>query len=140
MMEQLPIRVVDWRLVKKSIALNLVVAGALAGVLSFLLWGPLPAIASVGVLLCLALGFWITEMLTGVFTQTRKANPTALLLLFFGKLGWWGALILAARHMPPGFDRPVGLGIGSFLLALLLAMLRHYGMHRISDGNPPSLS
>lgn len=132
----LPVRIVDWRKVKKTLLACFVAFAVMAGVLSFTIWGFSPALTTMGVVLCLALGFWITELLIGVFTQTIRANPTAVVLLFLGKLGWWGTLFVAARHMPPGYDRPVGLGIGAFLLALFVGMIRHYGMPRISDGNP----
>jgi hypothetical protein len=95
------------------------------------------ALATLSAILCLALGFWITEMLIGVFTQTVRANPTALMLLLMSKFGWWAALIVAARHMPHGYEAPVGLGMSAFLLAVVIAMIQHYGMPRISDGKPP---
>jgi hypothetical protein len=76
-------------------------------------------------------------MLIGVFTQTVRANPTAIMLLFMGKLGWWAGLIVAARHLPHGYEGPVGLGMCAFLLAVVIAMIQHYGMPRISDGKHP---
>ncbi|MGZ3650673.1 MAG: hypothetical protein ACXVB9_11195 [Bdellovibrionota bacterium] len=137
-MEELPVRVVVWAKVKRTLAWALLLLAVLGGALAYIFWGFAGAAADVGVLLCLALGFWVTEGLVGVFTQTKKANPTGVMLLFFGKLAWWGTIFVAARKMPAGLDRPVALGIGSFLLALLVAMVQHYGMPRISDGNPPS--
>ena len=134
---ELPIKTVDRRKVKKTLLLCYVVSALVATALSFGIWGLIPALATLGSILCLALGFWITEMLIGVFTQTIRANPTAIALLFTGKLGWWAALIMAARHMPHGFEGPVGLGMSAFLLAVVIAMIQHYGMPRISDGNPP---
>jgi hypothetical protein len=118
-------------------ALALLAVGILGGGLAFSLWGAPSAGVVEAVILCLALGFWITERLIGVFTQTIQANPTAILILFTGKLAWWAMIFIAARHMPAGYDRAVGLGIGAFLVALFAAMVRHYGMPRISDGNPP---
>jgi hypothetical protein len=133
-----PPRHVDWKKVKATFAVALAVLVVADAVGAFVLWGSSGAMVSVAALLCLALGFWITERLIAVFTRTSTANPTAIVLLLFGKLLWWGALFYGARHLPAGMDKPVALGIGAFLIALLIAMLRHYGMPRISDGNPPS--
>jgi len=106
----------------------------LAGAVAAFAWGAKAAAIAVAVILCLALGFWLTEMLIGVFTQTIKANPTAISLMLLGKFAWWAGLILAARHVPPGYEGAIGLGMGAFLLALSVAMIQHYGMPRISHG------
>ncbi len=127
-----------WRSVRKSLNLYLGFGTLLGGAFAQYCWNFPGTIAFEAVLLCLALGFWITEMLIGVFTQVKKANPTAIALLFFGKLAWWASIFVGARHLPRGLDAAVALGIGVFLLALLIASIRHYGMPRISDGNPPS--
>jgi len=138
MSEEFPVKVVDWRKAKKTLMLAYVVVTVLTGAASFYFWGPKSAALTAGVVLCLALGFWFTEMIIGVFTQTIRANPTAIVLMLLGKFGWWAALIIAARHIPPGSEGAIGLGMAGFLLALSIAMIRHYGMPRISDGNPPS--
>jgi hypothetical protein len=130
-------RPVDWNHVKRTMGLALLVAGIVSGGATYFFWGARAVVVDEVVILCLASGFWITERLVGIFTLTRKANPTAILLLFTGKLAWWATLIVAARRLPPGLDGAVGLGMGAFLLALVAAMLRHYGMPRISEGNPP---
>lgn len=137
MSDQLPVRVVDWNRVKSTVGLALFFLAVISGSAAFYFWNFPSVLATEGVILCLALGFWITERLVAVFTQTRRANPTAIVLLLFGKLVWWGALFAGARMIPPGYDRPVGLGIGAFLLALLVGVVKHYGMPRITDGKPP---
>lgn len=127
-----------WRRVKRMHLISLVVGMILGGALSYYLWGATAALATEGAALCLALGFWLTEMLIGVFTQVKTANGTAIGLIFFGKLAWWGSIFYAAKHMPKGLEQPLGLGFGIFLFALVAAALNHFGMPRISDANPPS--
>lgn len=131
-------RPVDWKLVKRTMGIALAVLAAVSGAIAFWFWGIFGALTDEVVILCLASGFWITERLVAVFTQTRKANPPAILLLFFGKLAWWAAIFQAARHMPSGLDGAVAVGMVSFLVAIVVAMLRHYGMPRISEGNHPN--
>jgi hypothetical protein len=128
----------SWKDAKRTLALCLLVATGAGGALAFRLWGPTGAGVFLAGLLCLASGLWVTERLIAVFLGTRKANPTALVFLMTGKVLWWGALFFASRRLPVGYDGAVGLAIGAFLLALLIATVRHYGMPRISEGNPPS--
>lgn len=126
-----------WKSAKRSLALSLAVLGAIALVFSWKQWGPQHAFTTGAAALCLALGFWITEMLIGVFTRVKRANATAIGLLFIAKIAWWGVLFYGARHLPAGHDGAVAVGLGTFLLALLFATLRHYGMPRISDAESP---
>lgn len=122
-----------WKSAKKSLLLALLAMSVLGTGFSWWKWGADRAFTSAASILCLALGFWITEMLIGVFTRVKQANATAVGLLFLAKLGWWWALFVGAKHLPPGHDGAVAVGLGGFLLALLLASLRHYGMPSISD-------
>lgn len=127
----------NWNSAKRTLLLLLIAFGLVATAFSWWRWGTPHAITSLAAILCLALGFWITEMLIGVFTRVKRANPTAIGLLFLAKLGWWGILFYGARHLPAGHDGAVAVGLGTFLLALLFATLRHYGMPRISDAESP---
>ena len=126
-----------WKAVRKSFALMLLLSVLVAGGFSYGQWGAQRAVTTIGAILCLALGFWITEMLIGVFTRVKRANATAIGLLFLAKLAWWGGLFYGARHLPAGHDGAVALGLGAFLLALLFASIGHYGMPRISDSENP---
>ena len=122
---------------RQTLLWSLIATALAIGAFSYWQWGPEFAISTEFVFLCLALGFWVTEMLVGVFTGVKKANATAIALLFFVKLGWWTALFWGARRIPQGHDGAVALGIGGFLLALLFSTLRHYGVPTISDVETP---
>lgn len=126
-----------WKAVRRSFALLLVLALVIAGGFSYWQWGVERAATTTAAILCLALGFWITEMLIGVFTRVKRANATAIGLLFLAKLAWWGCLFYGAKHLPAGHDGAVAVGLGAFLLALLFASIGHYGMPRISDAENP---
>jgi hypothetical protein len=116
---------VDWALIKKTFLQTLAGLTALAAALSFWLWGPLAALLTLCAVLFLAAGFWITESLIGVFARVKKVSPTAAIFLFTGKLLWWGSLFVASRRVPQGLELSVALGMGAFLLALVLAVLSH---------------
>jgi len=100
-------------------------------------WGYRAGLATGLTLLCLALGFWITETIVGVFTRLKKANASAIGLLLMAKALWWIAVFAGAKFLPPDLDKAVAVGIGIFLLALLFSGLGQFGLPRISDGNPP---
>lgn len=126
-----------WRNVRRTLFIWLAITMCIGGALCYREWGWQGMAAAEGAALCLALGFWLTEMLVGVFTKVKTANATAIVLIFSGKLAWWALLFWFARHLPAGLDGAVASGLGIFLIALLFATLRHYGMPRISDGKPP---
>ncbi len=126
-----------WRKVRRTLVLWLGVAMAAGGVFTYQMWGFPGLWAAEGAALCLALGFWLTEMLIGVFTRVKTANASAVVMLFTGKLAWWALLFWAAKRLPAGLDGAVASGLGIFLIALLISTLQHYGMPRISDGKPP---
>ena len=126
-----------WRSVRRSFALLLLLSTAITGGISYWQWGRERAITTIVAVLCLALGFWVTEMLIAVFTRVKQANATAIGLLLLAKLTWWGGLFYGARFLPQGHDGAVALGLGGFLLALLIASIGHYGMPRISDSENP---
>jgi len=109
----------------------------LSGGLVFYLWGAEFVATTELALLCLALGFWVTEMLVSVFTKVKRANASAIALLFLAKMGWWAALFIGAKHIPRGHDGAMAIGIGTFLLALLFSTLKHYGVPRISEAENP---
>ncbi len=119
---------------RKTLWLAFIGATALAVVLSFVWFGNQGAILTLISSLCLALGFGITEALVGVFTGVKKANTSAIALLFLAKLGWWLGLFMLSRHYPPGTEIPIAMGLGAFLLALFIASLSHFGWPKISDG------
>ena len=116
---------VDWASIKKTFLQTLAGLSALAAALSFWLWGPLAAFLTLCAVAFLAGGFWITESLIGVFARVKKVSPTLAIFLFTGKLLWWGALFVFSRKVPAGLELSVALGMGSFLLSLVLAVLSH---------------
>jgi hypothetical protein len=124
-----------WREARRTLMLVFLPGLVGSSALSWYLWGPYGALVCGAAALCLALGFWITETLISAFTRMGSPSPTALSLLFCAKLLWWVTIFLVAKRLPPGFDKPVALGIGTFLLALLAATLPHYGKPGISG--PP---
>lgn len=101
--------------------------------LGFYWLGMTGALVAAGSLLCLALGFWLTETLVGLITGVKKANTTAVGFLFLGKLGWWIGIFLAAKWIPEGNEKSLALGFGFFLLAIFVAGLSHFGLPKISD-------
>ena len=127
-----------WEKAKTALFRATVVISVLSMGLSAYFWGKEAAGFTGGAILCLGLGFWLTELIVAVYTKTKKANITAMALLFLGKIGWWGGLFWASSAIPKGYERPIGLGIASFLGAVLVAMIQHYGMPSISDGNSPN--
>jgi hypothetical protein len=122
-----------WKKLRKAIGLSLLGATVLGMGLSFWAFGPLGALVTAIAALCLALGFWITENLVGCLAGVKKANATAIALLFLGKLAWWVALFALARVYPRGMEFPIAIGIGAFLLALLIGGVSQYGWPKISD-------
>lgn len=122
-----------WRNVRRMVVRTLSITSLCVAGVSFWLDGPTGAAVTILSVLCLALGLWITELLIAVFTGMRKANPTAMALLMLGKVLWWGSLILGAKLLPAGFEKSVALGIGAFLLAVVITGIAHYGMPKISD-------
>lgn len=126
-----------WKSVRRTLLWALLLTALASGGLAYWLWGADSVLTTVLALLCLALGFWVTEMLVGVFTRVKRANASAIGFLLLAKLAWWATLFWGARHIPAGHDGAVALGIGSFLLALLFSTLRHYGMPKISDEEGP---
>lgn len=127
-----------WRQTRRTFLAFLLVGMLLGGGFAAYRWQGAGVVVVEGAILCLASGLWITEKLIGIFTRVQRANGTAIVLIFSLKILWWATLFWAARHLPPGYDGAVGLGIGIFLLTVLLAALKHYGMPRISDGNSPN--
>lgn len=122
-----------WKKVRKTLLISLGIC--LLGVAAFGFWqwgGNAAAIIALSGL-CLALGLWVTELLVSVLTGVRKANATAVALLLAGKFLWWGALILGAKWVPAGNEVPIALGIGAFLLSVLVTGIVHYGMPQISE-------
>jgi hypothetical protein len=126
-----------WKKVRRSLLWGLILGVAGSATLAYYLWGASSVLTTELALLCLALGFWVTEMLVGVFTRVKTANASAVGFLFVAKLAWWGALFVGAKRIPPGHDKAVALGVGTFLLALVFSTLQHYGMPKISDAENP---
>ena len=60
-----------------------------------------------------------------IFARVKTVSPTAAIFLFTGKLLWWGALLMLSRRIPAGLELSVAIGMGAFLLALVLAVLSH---------------
>jgi hypothetical protein len=118
---------------QRSIYLNFGVFSLISAISGYLMYGNSGAITAFASTLCLALGFWITESLIGIFTGVKKANFTAIALLFSGKLAWWVGIVWASSILPKGSEPVVAIGLGSFLLALLIAGFMHYGLPKISD-------
>lgn len=124
-----------WKSIKKSlwlVALGLTVVSA---ALSAYLWSPKAAMMAILGSLCLASGFFITELLIGVMTGVKRANPAAIALLMLGKFGWWAGLFWLSRHLSPEVQLPLAMGMGAFLFSLVLVVLLQYGMPKISDAN-----
>lgn len=123
----------NWKKLRVAIARALL-AFTLAGMaISYWKFGPMAAVVTGGASLCLALGFWITELIVGVLTGVKKANSTAIGLLFLGKLGWWAALFALSRYYPAGTEIPIAIGMGAFILAMVAGVLSQYGWPKISD-------
>jgi hypothetical protein len=122
-----------WKKLRRAIVFSLLAATALGMGLSFWKFGSLGALVTAVAALCLALGFWITENLVGCLAGVKKANATAIGLLFLGKLGWWVGLFALAKTYPRGMEVPIAIGIGAFLLALLMGGISQYGWPKISD-------
>lgn len=123
-----------WKALRRSLVLALLLLTAIAAGASGWIYGAKGAAVTAISALCLALGFWLTEGLVGVMTGVKRANGTAIGLLFLGKLAWWGGLFWMARAYPKGFENSIALGLGAFLLALLIAAISHFGWPKISDG------
>lgn len=83
----------------------------------------------------LAAGFKITELLVAVLTGVRKANGTAVALLFMLKISWWGALFFLSKVLNSTHLYPLALGFGAFLAALISSILYSVGMPKISAPN-----
>ena len=81
----------------------------------------------------LYLGFALLEKLIGILTGTIKANPTAALMVFTGKMLWWVALFYVAKKLPNEWRAPLALGMGGFLLAIVITGVAHYGMPKFSE-------
>jgi len=123
----------NWKKLRRAIAWSFLVF-TLAGMgISYWKFSLSAAWVTTGAALCLALGFWITEMLVGVLTGVKKANTTAIGLLFLGKLAWWGALLVLSRYYPAGMEIPIAIGMGAFILAMVTGVLSQYGWPKISD-------
>jgi hypothetical protein len=127
----------NWKKLRRNLQLALLVAAAIAAFLGGWVDGIPGAMVAVATLLCLALGFWLTEGLVGVMTGIKKANGTAIGLLFLGKLLWWGSIFWLSRQYPPGTESSIAVGLGAFLLALLIASIGHFGWPKISDAQTP---
>lgn len=82
----------------------------------------------------LMLGFKITEYLIACLTGIKKANATAIVLLFVGKFAWWAGLFLFAKKLPAEGNIPVGIGLACFLCAVVSLVLFTIGPPKISSG------
>ncbi|MGZ3692809.1 MAG: hypothetical protein ACXWQO_01070 [Bdellovibrionota bacterium] len=122
-----------WRQVRSMMMKALGISVTAAVAFSYYFWALPGAAITLAAALCLALGLWVTEMLVAVLTGVRKANATAIMLLFTGKFLWWGGLIVGARALPPGNEKPIALGIIAFLLSILVTGIAQYGMPTISE-------
>jgi hypothetical protein len=110
---------------KKTFLQTLAGFSLLGAGLSFWGWGYLGALLTLCAIAFLVVGFWITENLIGIFARVKTVNPTMAIFLFTGKLLWWGALFVFSRRVPAGLELCVAIGMGAFLLALVLAVLSH---------------
>ena len=126
-----------WQQVRLTLLGLLALSAAAAAGFSYVNWGTMAAGSTVATALCLALGIWLTELLVSVFMGVRKANPTAIALLFLGKLVWWGSILVLSRNHAAGMEKPIALGIAAFLFAVTLTGIFHYGMPKISDPQEP---
>lgn len=115
----------DWASLKKTFLQTLAGLLVLGAALSFWLWGPTAAFLTLCAAAFLLAGLWITENLIGVFARVKTVSPTMAIFLFTGKLLWWGALFVLSRRIPAGLELSVAIGMGAFLLALVLAVLSH---------------
>lgn len=122
-----------WAKVRKSVGITLGIFGVAATAFSYWYFQPLSGVVTFATICCLALGFWLTEMLVGVFTRVKQANPTAIVLLFTGKIVWWGGIFVLSKQIEPGHEGAIAIGMGTFLLALLVGGISHYGLPKISD-------
>lgn len=123
----------NWKKLKKALFISVLLSTVILSGVSAYFYGPVGGAATLISSLCIALGFWITEGLIGVFTGVKRANPTAMGLLVLGKFGWWGLLFALARYHPPGTEIPIAIGLGAFLLSLVITALSHFGWPQISD-------
>lgn len=123
----------EWRALRRVFFVITVVLAAAAAAVSYWQWGGIAAAYALGAALLLLGGFWITEMLIGIFTGVKQATFSAKALLFLGKLAWWGALFYASSKAGPDARYPIALGFGAFLAGLLLAALFRSGWPKISD-------
>lgn len=124
-----------WKKLKKTLWISVFLWSALAVAASIYFWGPKAGGIAILGSLCLASGFYITELLIGVMTGVKKANPTAIGLLGVGKLGWWAGLFWLSRHISSETQMPLALGMGAFLVSILTVVLLQYGMPKISDNS-----
>lgn len=124
-----------WKSIKKSLWLVVFALTSGTAIISGFLWSPKAAFVTVLGSLCLASGFFITELLIGVMTGVKRANPAAIALLMLGKFGWWAGLFWLSRHLNSEVQLPLAMGMGSFLFSLVLVVLLQYGMPKISDAN-----
>lgn len=124
-----------WKQLRTHIFLFALLFAVVAAALSYHLWGAKHALAAFLGAACLSAGLFLTEGLFGVFTKVYRANPTAIALLFTGKILWWAMFFMLPRWIPSAFLPAMAIGMGSFLLAILVAGILHYGMPKISDAN-----
>lgn len=129
--------IAKWKQIKKTIQLVLLILGVLALGFAVFYWGLWAITPTALGLLCLALGFKITELLVAILSGVRSANPSAIAILFLCKFLWWGALFWGSKRAPMEWQKPFALGLGVFLLSLLIGGLRHYGLPKISEANDP---
>ncbi|RZA04876.1 MAG: hypothetical protein EOP11_14100 [Proteobacteria bacterium] len=115
----------DFPALKKTFLQTVGGFAVLGAALSFWLWGSLGAILTLCAIVFLVVGFWITENLIGIFAKVKTVSPTMAIFLFTGKLLWWGALFVFSRRVPAGLELCVAIGMGAFLLSLVLAVLSH---------------
>jgi hypothetical protein len=123
-----------WKKLRRNLLITLAAVTLAASIGSATFFGLSGGVVTAISVLCLASGFWLTENLVGVMTGVKRANGTALGLLFMGKIGWWGLLFWLARIYPPGAEVPIAIGMGAFLLSLFASALFHFGIPKISEG------